>query len=148
MVITSLDRLGRNYVEIREQWNYIINHIKADIVVLDMPLLDTRQAEGSLDKRFVADLVLQILSYVAEKERLNIKKRQAEGIAVMPVINGKKTSKKTGRATGRPMIEFPEKWSDYYSRWKDGEITAVKCAAELGLKRTTFYRLIARYEGR
>lgn len=76
LVIVSLDRLGRNYTEIKEQWNYIINVIGADIVVLDMPLLDTRQSGDNLDKRFIADLVLQILSYVAQKELENTRRRQ------------------------------------------------------------------------
>lgn len=146
LVIASLDRLGRNYIEIREQWNYILNKIGADIKVLDMPLLDTREVEGSLDKRFVADLVLQILSYVAEKERENIKKRQQQGIAVMPVVNGKKVSLKTGRATGRPQAEYPSNWKEYYQSWKNGNITAKKCIEELGLKRATFYKLVNRYE--
>ena len=91
LVIVSLDRLGRNYTEIREQWNYIINDIGADIVVLDMPLLDTRQSDDNLDKKFIADLVLQILSYVAQKELENTRRRQKQGMDVMPVINGKKT---------------------------------------------------------
>ena len=80
LVIVSLDRLGRNYTEIKEQWNYIINVIGADIVVLDMPLLDTRQSGDNLDKRFIADLVLQILSYVAQKELENTRRRQKQGM--------------------------------------------------------------------
>lgn len=146
LVISSLDRLGRNYVEIRQQWNYIINDIGADIKVLDMPLLDTRESEGSLDKRFIADLVLQILSYVAQKELENNKKRQQQGIAVMPVINGKRTSLKTGNPTGRPPASYPKQWEKYYSLWKNGNITAKECIAELGLKRATFYKLVNRYE--
>ena len=93
LVIVSLDRLGRNYTEIREQWNYIINEIGADIVVLDMPLLDTRQSNDNLDRKFIADLVLQILSYVAQKELENTKRRQQQGIEVMPVINGKRSQR-------------------------------------------------------
>lgn len=146
LVISSLDRLGRNYVEIRQQWNYIINDIGADIKVLDMPLLDTRASEESLDKKFIADLVLQILSYVAQKELENNKKRQKQGIDVMPVINGKKTSLKTGRPTGRPPASYPEQWKKYYDLWKNGNITAKKCMDELGLKRAIFYKLVNRYE--
>lgn len=146
LVITSLDRLGRDYVEIREQWNYILNHIGANIKVLDMPLLDTREVEGSLDKRFVADLVLQILSYVAEKERENIKKRQRQGIDVMPVVDGKKVSLKTGRPTGRPSAQYPAEWEKYYQNWKSGTITAKKCFEDLQLKKATFYKLVNRYE--
>lgn len=146
LVIASLDRLGRDYLEIREQWNYILNSIGADIKVLDMPLLDTRETDGSLDKRFVADLVLQILSYVAEKERENIKKRQRQGIDVMPVIDGKKVSLKTGRPTGRPPAKYPNEWDKYYQNWKDGTITAKRCIEEMQLKRATFYKLVSRYE--
>ena len=146
LVITSLDRLGRNYIEIREQWNFILNGIGANIKVLDMPLLDTRGTDGSLDKRFVADLVLQILSYVAEKERENTKKRQRQGIDVMPVINGKKVSLKTGRPTGRPPAVYPSEWEKYYHDWKDGTITAKRCIEEMQLKRATFYKLVSRYE--
>lgn len=146
LVISSLDRLGRNYMEIRQQWNYIINDIGADIKVLDMPLLDTRESEGSLDKRFIADLVLQILSYVAQKELENNKRRQQQGIAVMPVVNGKKVSLKTGRATGRPEATYPKEWERYYNEWRKGNITAKRCLEELGLKRATFYKLVSKYE--
>lgn len=146
LVIVSLDRLGRNYTEIREQWNYIINEIGADIVVLDMPLLDTRQSNDNLDRKFIADLVLQILSYVAQKELENTKRRQKQGMEVMPVINGKKTSLKTGRPTGRPNAEFPQEWDCYYEKWRLGELTATKCMEVLNLKRSTFYKLVKKYE--
>lgn len=146
LVIVSLDRLGRNYTEIREQWNYIINGIGADIVVLDMPLLDTRQTNDNLDKKFIADLVLQILSYVAQKELENNKRRQQQGMEVMPIINGKKTSLKTGRPTGRPNAEFPQEWNYYYEKWRLGEMTATKCMEILKLKRSTFYKLVKIHE--
>lgn len=145
-VIVSLDRLGRNYTEIREQWNYIINEIGADIIVLDMPLLDTRQSNDNLDKKFIADLVLQILSYVAQKELENIRRRQKRGMDVMPVINGKKTSLKTGRPTGRPNAQYPDNWKKYYEKWRLGELTATKCMEILNMKRSTFYKLVGRYE--
>ena len=117
-----------------------------DIKVLDMPLLDTRESEGSLDKRFIADLVLQILSYVAQKELENNKKRQQQGIAVMPVVNGKKVRLKTGKATGRPEATYPKEWERYYQEWRKGNITAKRCIEELGLKRATFYKLVSKYE--
>lgn len=148
LVIHSIDRMGRNYTEIQEQWKYITHTLKANIKVLDMPLLDTSISKDSLDNRFIADLTLQILSYVAEKERQNIKTRQKEGIAAMPVINGKKVSVKTGKPTGRPSAEFPEEWQAYYSEWKQGNITAKKCMDDMGLKRTTFYKLVKIQEGR
>lgn len=146
LVIISLDRLGRNYTEIREQWNYIINDIGADIVVLDMPLLDTRQSSDNLDKRFIADLVLQLLSYVAQKELENTRRRQKQGISAMPVIDGKKTSTKTGKPVGRPNAEFPDNWKECYEKWRVGELTAVKCMEILNLKRSTFYKLVKIYE--
>lgn len=145
LIITSIDRLGRNNIEIREQWNYITNVIKADIKVLEMPLLDTSSQDGNLDKKFLSELVLQLLSYFAEKERLNIKKRQRQGIDAMPVINGKKTSTKTGKPTGRPVIPYPDNWEGVYRQWKDGQITATEAMTQLGLKRTTFYKLLKEY---
>lgn len=149
LVIYSIDRLGRNYTEIQEQWKKITKELKADIKVLDgdMPLLDTRSTDGKdLDKTFIADLVLQILSYVSQKERENIKTRQRQGIDVMPVVDGKKVSLKTGRPTGRPSIKYPAAWEKYYNDWKSGNITATKAMELLGLKRNTFYKLVKQYE--
>ncbi len=137
LVILSIDRLGRNYTEIRQQWEYITHTLKADIKVLDMPLLDTSNAENSLDKRFIADLVLQILSYVAEKERINIKARQKQGIEV---------AKANGKKLGRPTAEYPENWAAVYEEWRKGDITAVAAMRGLGLTRCTFYNLVKRYE--
>lgn len=148
LVICSLDRLGRNYTEIREQWELITRTLKADIKVLDMPLLDTAESEGSsLDKRFISDLVLQILSYVAEKERESLLKRQRQGIDVMPIVNGKRVSLKKGKgATGRPNAVYPDNWEPVYADWQAGKITAVKAMELLGLKRTTFYKLAKNYK--
>lgn len=140
LVICSLDRLGRNYTEIREQWEHITKTLKADIKVLDMPLLDTSSNnENNLDKKFIADLVLQILSYTAEKERINIKARQRQGIDVALA---------KGVKFGRPSIEFPENWEKIYNQWKNGEITAKKAMELLSLKRNTFYRLVQKYENK
>ncbi len=138
LVICSLDRLGRNYTEIREQWEHITKTLKADIKVLDMPLLDTSSNnENNLDKKFIADLVLQILSYTAEKERINIKARQRQGIDVALA---------KGVKFGRPAIEYPENWEQVYISWKKREITAKKAMELLSLKRNTFYRLVQKYE--
>lgn len=146
LYICSIDRLGRNYDEIRKEWQKITQELNVDIVVLDMPLLNTKGIDGSnLDSKFIADLTLQIISYVADKERRAIKERQRQGIDVMPVVNGKRVSLKTGRATGRPTTEYPENWVDVYNKWKSGEITATEAIKRLGLKRTTFYRLVAKY---
>jgi DNA invertase Pin-like site-specific DNA recombinase len=136
LVIVSIDRLGRNYTEIREQWQYITCTLKADIKVLDMPLLDTSKSNNSLDGKFIADLVLQILSYTAEKERENIRKRQRQGID---------TAKANGKYLGRPKIEYPQEWECVYSEWKQGKITATKAMQMLNLKRTTFYKLVKMY---
>lgn len=137
LVVVSLDRLGRNYQEICNQWRNITQKIRADIKVLDMPLLDTSCVNDSLDTRFIADLVLQILSYTAEKERLNIRERQAQGVAV---------AKEKGKRFGRPAAEFPSTWKIVYTEWKAGNKTATDAMQELGLKRTTFYKLAKKYE--
>ena len=137
LVILSLDRLGRNYSEIREQWELITKTIGADIKVLDMPLLDTSSESSSLDKRFISDLVLQILSYTAEKERHNINERQRQGIEV---------AKSKGVKFGRPSKEYPDNWNEVYKSWKNNDITAVQAMESLNLKKATFYRLVKRYE--
>lgn len=137
LIICSIDRLGRNYTEIQREWQRITKDIKADIRVLDMPLLDTSANEKSLDSTFVADLVLQILSYVANKERDNIKTRQAQGIAV---------AKEKGIHLGRPKAEYPAEWESHYQNWKSGSVTATQCMKDLSLTRNTFYNLVKRYE--
>lgn len=139
LVITSLDRLGRNYSEIRQQWEYITHTLNVDIRVLDMPLLDTSNTGENLDKRFIADLVLQILSYTAEKERAHIKERQKEGIAA---------ARLNGKYLGRPKAEFPTEWEKVYNEWKQGNITANRAMEILNLKRTTFYKLVKDYENK
>ncbi len=147
LVVISLDRLGRNYSEMRQMWDYITNTLKADIKVLDMPLLDTSKSGENLDKRFIADLVLQILSYTAEKERENTRKRQRQGIDCMPINeNGKRYSRKTGAEVGRPKAEYPDNWETIYNEWKSDKITATKAMEILQLKRTTFYKLVKKYE--
>lgn len=115
LVIKEIDRLGRNYEEILEQWRVITKEIKADIVVLDMPLLDTRTRKENLTGTFIADLVLQILSYVAETERQSIKQRQREGI---------EAAKKRGVKFGRPCIPIPEEFYDLKEKWLNKKITS------------------------
>ena len=133
LIVTSLDRFGRNYSEIEKEWNFITQEVKANIKVLDLPLLDTSSNPQNLDSRFIADLVLKILSYVAEKERLHIKQRQAEGIAL---------AKAEGRMKGRPKVEKPSNWNEIYIKWVNKEITAVAAQKVLGLKTNTFYSFI------
>lgn len=137
LVVVSLDRMGRNYTEIKEQWQHITHDIGADIKVLDMPMLDTTKTNDSLDRRFIADLVLQILSYTAEKERKNIHARQEQGIKAAQERNVK---------FGRPAAQFPDGWEQTYKAWKDGQITATAAMDSLNLKRTTFYKLAKQYE--
>ena len=137
LTIYSIDRLGRNYTQIQEQWQYITNVIGADIRVIDMPLLDTSTDNSSIDGRFIADLTLQILAYVAEKERINIKERQKQGI---------EAAKKNGKKLGRPEVQFPDNWNDIYDQWKAKKFTAVKAMTILGLKKNSFYNLVKRYE--
>lgn len=137
LVIVSLDRLGRNYNEIRKQWELITKTLNADIKVLDMPLLDTSKSNNSLEGKFIADIVLQILSYTAEKERENIRKRQRQGID---------TAKAQGKQLGRPKAEYPDRWVQVYDEWKSGNMTATKAIETLNMKRTTFYKLVKQYE--
>jgi len=136
LYIHSLDRFGRNKEKILEEWNDIIKHIQADIVVLDMPLLDTTQYKDSLGT-LIADLVLQILSWMAEEERKRIRTRQREGIDL---------ALQNGVAFGRPKATVTEEFKEVYRQWKNGEMTAVKAMEELGIKKTTFYKLVKEYE--
>lgn len=138
LVITSIDRLGRNYQEIQAQWYRLIKELHVKIKVLDMPLLDTTDKDN-LEGTLIADLVLQILSYVAEKERNSIRERQRQGIEM---------AKAKGVHLGRPKTPFPKQWQSIYTAWKQGEITAVTAYKTLGLTKTTFYKLVKQYEGR
>lgn len=140
LVVLSIDRLGRNYTEIQEQWRYITDTLNADIKVLDMPLLDTRANGDTIDSRFVSDLTLQILSYVAQKERESIKVRQAQGIAA---------AKAQGKVLGRPKATYPDNWEEVYRQWHERkEITAKAAMERLGLKRNTFYKLAGQYQAK
>lgn len=138
LVIKSIDRLGRNYKQIQEEWREITQELKTDIVVLDMPILDTRQYKDLLGS-FISDLVLQVLSFVAEEERTRIRSRQKEGIAV---------AKAKGKKFGRPKIKIPDNFEEEYKKWKRGEQTAKVTMEKLGLKRGKFYMLVREKEGR
>jgi DNA invertase Pin-like site-specific DNA recombinase len=131
LVIKAIDRLGRNYEEILEQWRIITKEKGADIVVLDMPLLDTRQTGKDLTGTFVADLVLQILSYVAQTERENIRQRQMEGIAA---------AKLRGVRFGRPRKPVPDGFWTIKNEWEDKKITSREAARQLGIAQDTFLR--------
>lgn len=133
LVIQSIDRLGRNYEEILEQWRILTREKQVDIVVLDMPLLDTRNKSSDLTGTFVADLVLQILSYVAENERTNIRKRQAEGIAA---------AKDRGVHFGNPGKPLPDTFEEVVRRWRQKEIELSEALKELNIGRTYFYQRV------
>ncbi|WP_079523976.1 recombinase family protein [Solibacillus isronensis] len=136
LYIHSLDRFGRNKEEILKEWNDLTKNLEADIVVMDMPLLDTTQYKDSLGT-FIADLVLQILSWMAEEDRNRIRKSQREGID---------TALKNGVKFGRPEIKISDEFVEVYNRWKAEEITAVKSMELLNIKKTTFYKLVKLHE--
>lgn len=136
LVIHSIDRLGRNYEMIVNEWKDITKNIKADIVVLDMPLLDTRQKKDLLGT-FINDLILQLLSYVAQTEKEKINTRQREGIDI-----ALKYGTKTGNSFGRPKITKPDNFEEVIKEWKDKKITARSAMKLLNLKPNTFYNMV------
>ncbi len=129
LYIKSIDRLGRNYEEIIEQWKFITKTKNADIVVLDMPILDTRQGKDLMGT-FLSDVVLALLSYVSENERINIRKRQAEGIAI---------AKEKGVKFGRKPRPTPDNFDIVVRQWKHKEITINKAAELCGMPKSTFF---------
>jgi len=128
LYIKSIDRLGRNYEEIQDQWRFLTKEKGIDIVVLDMPLLDTRTGKDLLGT-FLSDIVLQVLSFVAENERSNIHQRQAEGIA---------TAKAQGTRFGRPPKPLPHNFEECRRRWQNGELTCAAAARACGMPLSTF----------
>lgn len=134
--IKSIDRLGRNYTEIQEQWRIITKEKKADIVVLDMPLLDTRRGKDLMGT-FLSDIVLALLSYVADNERVNIRQRQAEGIAA---------AKAKGIRFGRPPLPLPDNFYTVYDEWKAKKISLTEASKKCGLPKGTFYSKARRLE--
>ncbi len=133
--VLSIDRLGRNYGEILEQWRVLTKEIQADVCVLDMPMLDTRNGKDLMGT-FIADLTLQILSFVAQKERENIRQRQAEGIAA---------AKERGVQFGRPVVPAPEDFPAIISEWESGQLPFAEALAQTGLSCGTFYRRLREY---
>lgn len=134
--IKSIDRLGRNYTEIQEQWRIITKEKKADIVVLDMPLLDTRRGKDLMGT-FLSDIVLSLLSYVADNERINIRQRQAEGIAA---------AKAKGIRFGRPPLPLPDNFYTVCDEWKAKKISLTEASKKCGLPKGTFYSKARRLE--
>ena len=135
LYILSIDRLGRNYVEIQNQWRILTKEKGVDICVLDMPLLDTRQGKDLMGT-FIADLVLQILSFVAQSERENIRKRQEQGIAA---------AKARGVRFGRPEVPVPENFGEIIRAWEKGDISFDDTIKQCGMAEATFYRRLREY---
>ncbi|MBQ6889370.1 MAG: recombinase family protein [Lachnospiraceae bacterium] len=135
LFVKSIDRLGRNYKDLNEQWRIITKEKGADIVVIDMPLLDTRR-EKNLLGTLISDIVLALLSYVAENERMNIKQRQAEGIA----------AKARGVKFGRPPLRLPDNFHQVHKEWREGKMSVTQAAKACGLPQSTFFRKAREYE--
>ena len=131
LIIKSIDRLGRNYDMIIDEWRTLVNDMNVDIQVLDMPLLDTRTEGKNLVGKFISDIVLQILSFVAENERENIKKRQAEGIRI---------AKEKGKHLGRPKLIRPPNFNEIAKQYKEKEITLAEALLSLNMSRSRFYK--------
>ncbi|NFE85862.1 recombinase family protein [Clostridium botulinum] len=145
LIIKELDRLGRNMDMIKDEW-IALEKMGVNLIIIDNPMLSTNN-KGDLDRKVISNIVFELMSYMAQKEREKILKRQAEGLAAMPVDdNGKKISMKTNRVIGRPSLEYPSNWKETYDNWKCGEITAVKAMELTGLKKTSFYKLVKQYE--
>lgn len=135
LYVKAIDRLGRNYMDLNEQWRIITKEKGADIVVIDMPLLDTRR-EKNLMGTFISDIVLALLSYVAESERINIKQRQEEGI---------RAARQRGVQFGRPARPLPENFKETYQKWNSGEIIGKQAAALCGMPLSTFYKRASQF---
>lgn len=139
LIIKSIDCLGRNYQMILEEWAKITKIIGADIKVIDMPLLDTRIEGKNLVGKFKSDIVLQVLSFVAENERNNIKQRQAEGIRI---------AKEKGVKFGRPKINLPSNTSEIIHKYINKELTNIEASKIIGVSRGTFFRLVKDYKNK
>lgn len=138
LYVKSIDRLGRNYREIQDQWRILTKEMEIDIMVIDMPLLDTRNYKDLMGT-FIADLVLQVLSFVSENERENIRKRQEEGI---------RAARLRGVEFGRPIIAAPDNFAALVKQWKSGYITPEDIAKECGMSVATFYRRLREYRSK
>lgn len=136
LTVTELKRFGRNYAELYREWHHITKELRMDIRVADNKILDTSLNKDLLGQ-VITDVVLALLSYVAEGDWEERHELQRQGIEV---------AKEAGRYLGRPRIEFPENWEEYYRQWKSGEITARNAMTLMGLKKDSFYRLVKKYE--
>lgn len=148
LIIKSLDRLSRSKEDAKRELQYF-SSIGVRVKILDLPTTMAEIPEGQeWVLNMINNILIEVLASIAENERLTIRSRQAEGLAAMPVDekSGKKISKKTGRCIGRPPVQFPDDWDEYYGKWKRKEITAVAAMGQLGLKPNSFYKLAHRYE--
>lgn len=148
LYLKSLDRFSRNKEEAKKELQYF-SELGVRVKILDIPstMIDISEGQEWI-LEMINNILIEVLTSIAENERLTIRSRQAEGLAAMPVdeISGKKISKRTGRCIGRPSVQFPENFSEYYERWKRKELTAVATMQILGLKTNSFYKLVKRYE--
>jgi DNA invertase Pin-like site-specific DNA recombinase len=140
LVVKHPDRLGRDYEEAKEQWRHIVREIGADIYILDYPMLDTREIKNDLVQTFICDNVLHLLFFKAAMEYEDSRQRQAEGIAEMPIVDGKRVSLKTCNPIGMPNREL--NFEKFSKKKKDGLITVSDACRELGISRTQWYRLV------
>lgn len=138
LVIKELDRLGRDMEQIKHEWKDLEEN-GINLVVIDNPILNTEN-KTDLEKKLISNIVFELLSYMAEKERAKIRQRQAEGIQALKNRNG-------GKGIGRPKADYPNNFKEIYTKWKAKEITAVKAMEQLGLKKNTFYKLVKEYKG-
>lgn len=136
LVIKELDRLGRNMDQIKQEWQEL-EKIGVNIVVLDNPVLNT-EGKTDLERKLIGNIIFELLTYMAQKEREKIKQRQREGI---------NAAKALGKHLGRPRAMYPKNWNEIYPKWKNGEIKAVEAMELMGLKKNTFYNLIKRLDG-
>jgi len=136
LYVQSIDRLGRNYEDIQAQWRYLTKVKEVDIAVIDMPLLDTRNGKDLMGT-FLADIVLQVLSFVAQNERENIRKRQAQGIAA---------AKAKGMKFGRPVLDVPKEFPQLVTEWRNGKLKVIEAANRCNMSVATFYRRLREYD--
>lgn len=141
LVVKHPDRLGRDYEEIKEQWRHITKDIGADIFILDYPMLDTRKYHEDVLQTFIGDIVLQVLCFKADMEYTDSRQRQAEGVAAMPIVDGRRVSSKTGRPVGRPQGEYPD-FKKIFTQKKDGLISVKDACEQMGISRSQWYKLV------
>lgn len=146
LIIKELDRLGRNKEAVKKELEYWkLKGIRVKVIDLPTTMVDVQTGqEWIID--MINNILIEVLSSIAEQELIKIKTRQSEGLRSMPVINGKRISNKTGRAIGRPAARYPAEWEKYYKEWRQGNITAYQFMDGMNLKRTTFYKLVKQYE--